>query len=207
MDVLTDTPGVRTRQNAPNGRNTPKNEKPIMRRSLPGPRATRIIATSATERERDGGIDMYDYTALIERLRAPRPHEVYTEDLDEVANAIATLSVQLSNSEAARTDLAKRLAEQLKKFEQLTKELELARGERDVVHKAQIEMMEEMARVKKGLDMAVDCITKMAHSGRIWMCPYCQHAKLIDTAAAECEVAGTCRKPYTAFVWRRVEET
>lgn len=48
------------------------------------------------------------FKELIDRLRNPDNCNVL-DDVDEAADAIETLTAQLSASEAARTDLARRL--------------------------------------------------------------------------------------------------
>ena len=61
----------------------------------------------------------------------------------------------------------------------------------------------ELERVKRERDEAVQCIRGIAKSGRVWMCPYCVHAKDTTGGIAECELdVGVCMMPYSKFEWR-----
>ena len=61
----------------------------------------------------------------------------------------------------------------------------------------------ELERVKRERDEAVQCIRGIAKSGRVWMCPYCVHAKDTTGGIAECELdIGVCMMPYSKFEWR-----
>ena len=61
----------------------------------------------------------------------------------------------------------------------------------------------ELERVKQERDEAVQCIRGIAKSGRVWMCPYCVHAKDTTGGIAECELdIGVCMMPYSKFEWR-----
>ena len=61
----------------------------------------------------------------------------------------------------------------------------------------------ELERVKQERDEAVQCIRGIAKSGRVWMCPYCVHAKDTTGGIAECELdVGVCMMPYSKFEWR-----
>ena len=61
----------------------------------------------------------------------------------------------------------------------------------------------ELEQVKRGCDEAVQCIRGIAKSGRVWMCPYCVHAKDTTGGIAECELdVGVCMMPYSKFEWR-----
>ena len=60
----------------------------------------------------------------------------------------------------------------------------------------------ELERVKEERDAAVECIRGIAKSGRVWMCPYCVHAKDTTGGIAECELdVGVCMMPYSKFEW------
>ena len=60
----------------------------------------------------------------------------------------------------------------------------------------------EVERVKRERDEAVQCIRGIAKSGRVWMCPYCVHAKDTTGGIAECELdVGVCMMPYSKFEW------
>lgn len=140
---------------------------------------------------------MNDCKELIERLRTDsldsRKASISIMDLCmDAAAAIETLVTQLTASEAARADIAKRLT--------------LAQQERDVITKRMVELEQELANVKAERDAAVDDIEEIANGGKTWMCPYCKHAKNTDFGFADCEVMGACRKPHTAFVWRGAKE-
>ena len=61
----------------------------------------------------------------------------------------------------------------------------------------------ELEHVKQERDEAVQCIRGIAKSGRVWMCPYCVHAKDTTGGIAECELdVGVCMMPYSKFEWR-----
>ena len=65
----------------------------------------------------------------------------------------------------------------------------------------------ELEQVKRGCDEAVQCIRGIAKSGRVWMCPYCVHAKDTTGGIAECELdVGVCMMPYSKFEWRDQKE-
>ena len=65
----------------------------------------------------------------------------------------------------------------------------------------------ELERVKQERDEAVQCIRGIAKSGRVWMCPYCVHAKDTTGGIAECELdVGVCMMPYSKFEWRGPKE-
>lgn len=60
----------------------------------------------------------------------------------------------------------------------------------------------ELEQVKQERDAAVECIRGIAKSGRVWMCPYCVHAKDTTGGIAECELdVGVCMMPYSRFEW------
>ena len=60
----------------------------------------------------------------------------------------------------------------------------------------------ELEQVKEERDEAVQCIRGIAKSGRVWMCPYCVHAKDTTGGIAECELdVGACMMPYSKFEW------
>ena len=65
----------------------------------------------------------------------------------------------------------------------------------------------ELEQVKQEHDEAVQCIRGIAKSGRVWMCPYCVHAKDTTGGIAECELdVGVCMMPYSKFEWRGQKE-
>ena len=60
----------------------------------------------------------------------------------------------------------------------------------------------KLEQVKRECDEAVQCISGIAKSGRVWMCPYCVHAKDTTGGIAECELdVGVCMMPYSKFEW------
>ena len=60
----------------------------------------------------------------------------------------------------------------------------------------------KLEQVKAERDEAVQCIRGIAKSGRVWMCPYCVHAKDTTGGIAECELdVGVCMMPYSKFEW------
>jgi len=65
----------------------------------------------------------------------------------------------------------------------------------------------ELEQVKQERDEAVQCIRGIAKSGRVWMCPYCVHAKDTTGGIAECELdVGVCMMPYSKFECRGQKE-
>ena len=65
----------------------------------------------------------------------------------------------------------------------------------------------ELEQVKAERDAAVQCIRGIAKSGRVWMCPYCVHAKDTTGGIAECELdVGACMMPYSKFEWHGQKE-
>ena len=65
----------------------------------------------------------------------------------------------------------------------------------------------ELEQVKRERDAAVECIRGIAKSGRVWMCPYCVHAKDTTGGIAECELdVGVCMMPYSKFEWHGKKE-
>ena len=68
-------------------------------------------------------------------------------------------------------------------------------------------LLAELEKVKQERDEAVQCIRGIAKSGRVWMCPYCVHAKDTTGGIAECELdVGVCMMPYSKFEWRGQKE-
>lgn len=68
-------------------------------------------------------------------------------------------------------------------------------------------LRDELEQVKQEHDEAVQCIRGIAKSGRVWMCPYCVHAKDTTGGIAECELdVGVCMMPYSKFEWRGQKE-
>lgn len=69
------------------------------------------------------------------------------------------------------------------------------------------ELRSELEQVKRECDEAVQYIRGIAKSGRVWMCPYCVHAKDTTGSIAECELdVGVCMMPYSKFEWRGQKE-
>lgn len=73
--------------------------------------------------------------------------------------------------------------------------------------RAYMKVVAELEQVKRECDEAVQCIRGIAKSGRVWMCPYCVHAKDTTGGIAECELdVGVCMMPYSKFEWRGQKE-
>lgn len=73
--------------------------------------------------------------------------------------------------------------------------------------RAYMKVVAELEQVKQECDEAVQCIRGIAKSGRVWMCPYCVHAKDTTGGIAECELdVGVCMMPYSKFEWRGQKE-
>ena len=118
----------------------------------------------------------------------------------DVATALSTL--QAENEELRETvdkyaTAARVIALHLKPFcdESLLYDEMIA----DAARKAS----DELEQVKRECDEAVQCIRGIAKSGRVWMCPYCVHAKDTTGGIAEYELdVGVCMMPYSRFEWR-----
>ena len=125
---------------------------------------------------------MMDYDKLIERLHK----EAYGSDIEELLLEAATA---LSTLQAEN----EKLRDENRRWSEATKTLSCA-----------IENLRaELEQVKQERDEAVQCIRGIAKSGRVWMCPYCVHAKDTTGGIAECELdVGVCMMPYSKFEWR-----
>ena len=129
-----------------------------------------------------------DYDKLIEWLRK----EAYGSDIEELLLEAATALSTLQAENA-----------------QLRGELEYEQEHANAYHEecGQWEAENEKLRakleqVKRECDEAVQCISGIAKSGRVWMCPYCVHAKDTTGGIAECELdVGVCMMPYSKFEW------
>ena len=134
-----------------------------------------------------------DYDKLIERLR--------TESLyaDKASLEIMDLCM----------DAATALSTLQGENKQLRGELEYEQEHANAYHEecgqweAENEKLRaELEQVKRECDEAVQCISGIAKSGRVWMCPYCVHAKDTTGGIAECELdVGVCMMPYSKFEW------
>ena len=61
----------------------------------------------------------------------------------------------------------------------------------------------KLEQVERECDEAVQCISGIAKSGRVGICPYCVHEKDTTGGIAECELdVGVCMMPYSKFEWR-----
>lgn len=85
-------------------------------------------------------------------------------------------------------------------------QLDLARGERDMVTKRMIGLEQELCDLRSKYasavserDNATRIITKIAAGGREWMCPYCEHCMGTVVGIADCDIAGQCQRPFTQF--------
>ena len=139
-----------------------------------------------------------DYDKLIERLR--------TESLyaDKASLEIMDLCM----------DAATALSTLQGENKQLRGELEYEQEHANAYHEecgqweAENEKLRaELEQVKRECDEAVQCISGIAKSGRVWMCPYCVHAKDTTGGIAECELdVGACMMPYSKFEWHGQKE-
>ena len=128
-----------------------------------------------------------DYDKLIEHLRrrglgngcALGPHSgLY----DDAATALSTLQAE---NEKLRVEAEGMRSNWYKSVEEIKK------------------LRAELEQVKQERDEAVQCIRGIAKGGRVWMCPYCVHAKDTTGGIAECELdVGVCMLPYSKFEWR-----
>ena len=129
-----------------------------------------------------------DIEKLIERLQNAAGGPEGIEMCQDAATALSTL--QAENA-------------------QLRGELEYEREHANAYHEecgqweAENEKLRaELEQVKQERDEAVQCIRGIAKSGRVWMCPYCVHAKDTTGGIAECELdVGVCMMPYSKFEW------
>ncbi len=125
-----------------------------------------------------------DYDKLIEQLKKSADFEDYP-----VVASFAAIIEKKYLREAA-TALSTLQAEN----EKLRGELEQVKQEHD-----------EAVQCIRGI--AKKCIRGIAKSGRVWMCPYCVHAKDTTGGIAECELdVGVCMMPYSKFEWRGEKE-
>lgn len=121
-----------------------------------------------------------DVEKLIKQLRSAAKLEAYYNSeynglYNQTADALEKLQTELQKSEHDNVNL--------------TGELE--------------KVAAELEQVKRECDEAVQCIRGIAKSGRVWMCPYCVHAKDTTGGIAECELdVGVCMMPYSKFEWR-----
>ena len=94
--------------------------------------------------------------------------------------------------------------------EQYRRDLEDAAEGISKIYRLQAEnekLRAELEQVKAERDAAVQCIREIAKIGRVWMCPYCVHAKDTTGGIAECELdVGMCMMPYSKFEWRGQKE-
>ena len=120
-----------------------------------------------------------DVEKLIKQLRSAAKLEAYYNSeynglYNQTADALEKLQTELQKSEHDNVNL--------------TGELE--------------KVAAELEQVKRECDEAVQCIREIAKSGRVWMCPYCVHAKDTTGGIAECELdVGVCMMPYSKFEW------
>ena len=95
------------------------------------------------------------------------------------------------------TGWERRTVENLKSAIQKVKETALS-----TLQAENAQLRAELEQVKQERDAAVQCIRGIAKSGRVWMCPYCVHAKDTTGGIAECELdVGVCMMPYSKFKW------
>ena len=139
-----------------------------------------------------------DIEKLIRRLRndadAYRNGETlgraFADQEDVLDNAATALSTLQAENEKLRADVV-RLNDLLASYQNVLIP----------------ELRSELEQVKRECDEAVQCIRGIAKSGRVWMCPYCVHAKDTTGGIAECELdVGVCMMPYSKFEWRGQKE-
>ena len=136
-----------------------------------------------------------DYDKLIERLsRYSEPVIAYKLDGDFAA-AVTEAAAEL-RGKCAGCSVPATTAEMIRDLNDAPK----LRAENE-------KLRAELERVKRECDEAVQCIRGIAKSGRVWMCPYCVHAKDTTGGIAECELdVGVCMMPYSKFEWRGQKE-
>ena len=119
---------------------------------------------------------------LIERLKECSTYGFKQEICGDAADALSTLQAE---NEKLRSEAEGMRSNWYKSVEEIQK------------------LRAELERVKRERDEAVQCIRGIAKSGRVWMCPYCVHAKDTTGGIAECELdVGVCMMPYSKFEWR-----
>lgn len=126
---------------------------------------------------------MMDIENLIEQLN--RYFEGETLPRGTALDAATALSTLQAENEKLRAELEQKE----KYYEQMVDALAATESA-------------ELEQVKAERDAAVECIRGIAKSGRVWMCPYCVHAKDTTGGIAECELdVGVCMMPYSKFEW------
>ena len=133
-----------------------------------------------------------DIEKLIERLRTESLYadKASLEIMDLCMEAATVLSTLQAENERLRADVV-RLNDLLASYQNVLVP----------------ELRSELDQVKRECDEAVQCIRGIAKSGRVWMCPYCAHAKDTTGGIAECELdVGVCMMPYSKFEWRGQKE-
>lgn len=141
-----------------------------------------------------------DVEKLIRRLR---------NDADAYRNG-ETLGRAFADQEDVLDNAATALSTLQAENEKLRNEVERQRRSADDrkhlyenAERAYMKVVAELEQVKQERDAAVECIRGIAKSGRVWMCPYCVHAKDTTGGIAECELdVGVCMMPYSKFEWR-----
>lgn len=133
-----------------------------------------------------------DIEKLIDRLRTESLYadKASLEIMDLCMEAATALSTLQAENERLRADVV-RLNDLLASYQNVLVP----------------ELRSELDQVKRECDEAVQCIIGIAKSGRVWMCPYCVHAKDTTGGIAECELdVGVCMMPYSKFEWRGQKE-
>lgn len=129
-----------------------------------------------------------DIEKLIEQLRTESLYadKASLEIMDLCMEAATVLSTLQAENERLRADVV-RLNDLLASYQNVLVP----------------ELRSELDQVKRECDEAVQCIRGIAKSGRVWMCPYCVHAKDTTGGIAECELdVGVCMMPDSKFEWR-----
>ena len=145
-----------------------------------------------------------DIGKLIERLRTESLYadKASLEIMDLCMEAATALSTLQAENEKLRAEV-----ESLKKGYCAGCSIPAVKAEqiRDLTDAPKLRA--ELEQVKQERDEAVQCIRGIAKSGRVWMCPYCVHAKDTTGGIAECELdVGACMMPYSKFEWHGQKE-
>ena len=159
-----------------------------------------------------------DINELIDNLRMPSWHDLEDPDatlLGDAADALSTLQAENEKLRVEAEGMRSNWYKSVEEIKKLRAEVEsLKKGHcagcsipavkaeqiRDLTDAPKLRA--ELEQVKAERDEAVQCIRGIAKSGRVWMCPYCVHAKDTTGGIAECELdVGVCMMPYSKFEW------
>ena len=147
-----------------------------------------------------------DIEKLIETLRqhgvsCVRAYGKYCSICDEAATALSTLQAENKRLNKIVCSIPT-TPDSGRTVSQYDKEMSMC-AYLDDLEAENEKLRAELEQVKQERDEAVQCIRGIAKSGRVWMCPYCVHAKDTTGGIAECELdVGVCMMPYSKFEWR-----